>query len=903
MDQADLLNEFVEEATEHLSDIEIQLLQIEAMGEDVDDGLVNTVFRAIHSVKGAAGFLGLTQINELSHHLEDVLGRVREGKLTPDPYNVDVMLKSADRLKTLIDDVETSNASDNSELCEKLKAVLDGAGAKSDSAAAGNSAESQLDEVSHRIEEATAPEPPDEAQGDQAEHVLETNEDPAPAQAPAASNGTVTPARSSAKKTDDSGADSKATRRAPESTIRVGVRVLDRLMNLAGELVLSRNQLMQTLAAISLKEDATRQSSLDKIALGLDQVTTELQETIMQTRMQPIGNVFNKFPRVIRDLSASLGKEIQLKTEGNEVETDKTIVEAIADPLTHLIRNSCDHGIESPDVRTASGKDATGSVVLKAYHQAGKVMIEIIDDGAGMDPEKLRRKAVEKGVLSEEAAARMSDADAVNLIFAPGFSTAAAVTDVSGRGVGMDVVRTNIEKIGGSVEVTSKLGAGSTVSITLPLTLAIIPAMIVEVSGHRYALPQSSIAELVQTDGKEKCIQQINHAEVLKLRGKLLPLVRLREVLGLNPGEEGDFGNDHQLVVLETGRCRCALAVDRVIDSEEIVVKPLGRHLNELPMLAGSTILGDGHVAMILDASGVAIDAEAHDSAASMDDAALDGAASDLQRLVLISVSPNDHFAIPMDIVSRIERINRERVEMIGSQRLMQYRGGTLPLLNIEDVVEVTQVDDPDESFVIVFKVCGHEAGLQVPYLEDIRDCDLNGSLETLRQTGVAGVAIIGEHSTRMLDLYGLTEVARPEWFESMDSEEAQTARILVCEDSAFFRNFLTRVLAEQGHEVTACEHGEEGWATLSERPKDFDLLVTDVEMPELSGIELTKRVRADGRFQDLPVIALTSLADEDSRRVGKEAGVNDYQVKMNKPELLASIDKLTAKTTSGGTR
>ncbi|MEM8910692.1 MAG: chemotaxis protein CheW [Planctomycetota bacterium] len=937
MDEPDLLNEFVAEAREHLGDIEIQLLQIEAMGEAINDGLVNTVFRAIHSVKGAAGFLGLTQINGVSHRLENVLGKVRDKKLIPDPYNVDVMLKAADRLKQLIESIESSNETDNTELCERLDKILDeevASVATADEASEDGEAETVV--INAESEEIEAEAVSESAESESARRSESRKSSAKAKSTPGKSNAVKkrvesklddatelldeaqgkkqsAKAATSASTSDSSTASvRRATAPAPESTIRVGVRVLDRLMNLAGELVLSRNQLMQAIAGASQQNQAmadqgtaasNRVGNLDAIAAGLDQVTTELQESIMQTRMQPIGNVFNKFPRIIRDLSASLGKQIQLRTEGNEVETDKTIVEAIADPLTHLIRNSCDHGVETPEVRTAAGKSASGTVILRAYHQAGKVMIEIIDDGAGIDPNRLKSRAIEKGILDADAAARMSDREAVNLIFAPGFSTAAVVTDVSGRGVGMDVVRTNIEKIGGGVEVTSELGQGSTVRITLPLTLAIVPSMIVGVGDRRYALPQSSIVELVQTDGKEKCIQRANQAEVLRLRGTLLPLVRLRQILG-NPcdSSESDL-DDCQLVVVETGHCKFAMAVDRVLDSEEIVVKPLGRHLSNLPLLAGSTILGDGRVAMILDTAGIASRIDLATESASDED--LPGerqpgeVAQDVQRMVLLSVSNRDRFAVSMDIVSRIERVEADRIEMLGERPAMQYRGSTLPLISIDEVVKVSEVDRPKQVHIIVFRVYGREVGLISPHLHDICDSDLTSGVQMIRDEGVAGIAVIQETSTRLLDLYGLTKVARPDWFEVTGSDDEQvqrSARILVCEDSTFFRTFLTRTLADEGHKITSVENGELGWCELAEHPDDFDMLMTDIEMPELDGIELTRRVRADGRFDELPIIALSSLADEESTARGRAAGVDDYQVKMNKPALLASIQSLIAK-------
>ena len=902
MIDADILNEFVEESREHLGDIEIQLLSIEAMGADANDDLVNTVFRAIHSIKGAAGFLGLDQINQLSHRLENVLGKIREHELVPDPYNVDVMLKSADRLSGLIENIDTSNDTDNSDLCSQLDVILEGGDAKAlaTSTTDGGSSEGesqagepatsdevavaateQVEQIETAVSEAVAPAPP-------------ATPDPPAAPAPP-----PTPAPTmQAAKAKSAAANRNEARTSADSTIRVSVRVLDQLMNLAGELVLSRNQLLRTLG------EQANIPHLEKVASGLDQVTTELQETIMQTRMQPIGNVFNKFPRVIRDLSSSLGKSIDLSMEGNEVETDKTIVEAIADPLTHLIRNSCDHGIESPEVRRAAGKPEAGRVLLRAFHQAGKVMIEIVDDGAGMDPHKLRNKAVEKGVVTAEDAAAMSDHDAVNLIFAPGFSTAEQVTDVSGRGVGMDVVRTNIEKIGGGVEVQSELGKGSTILITLPLTLAIVPSMIVSVGDEPFALPQANIVELVQTGGSDKRVERVNNAEVLRLRGALLPLIRLGEVLGQDPEEQSECkkdadGNDRQqVVVVEAGRNRLAISVDRVLDSEEIVVKPLGKHLANLPLFAGSTILGDGRVAMILDIagivsqSGITADGDVGDDV--RDNA--DNDELDVLRMVLISTSSEDHFAVSMDVVKRIERVSKERIENVGDRKMLQYRDGALPLLSLDEAITLNATDETDFLHVIVFSVYGREVGLLAPHLDDIAECDLTCLSETSSCDGVAGVAVVKDRTTRIIDIYGVTELARPEWFEKSDGtsgdSEARTCNLLVAEDSKFFRNFLVTTLVEEGHKVEAFEDGQEAWDFFQSTDQEFDLLLTDLEMPRMDGFALTRLVRAHDENADIPIIVLTSLADQSAVDRCYEVGATEHQVKMNKPDLLAAIQK-----------
>lgn len=943
----ELLTDFIQEARDHLGDIESQLLKIEVLGDEFDDDLVNTVFRAIHSIKGAAGFLGLSTINRLSHSLENVLGAVRSHKLVPDPFNVDTMLRAADRLRELIEDIQTSNDQDVDQLVQKLDQIFDTTLGSNQPASATQVAQADLSDTAgapvtknkpRRTKvtagEATGTDPADcsvatvkrSASKTRKRGGSQVRSDRQPAQTkakqPAAVEGPSESVSQSAVNLIDqsqaglaaaistngddsrnlSSADHRGTESGdastkklaqPEATIRVGVRVLDRLMNLAGELVLSRNQLLRAIDNRSHDE-----SGLSPIAAELDQVTTELQEAIMQTRMQPIGNVFNKFPRVLRDLSAQLGKQVSLEMEGNEVEVDKTIVEAIADPLTHLIRNSVDHGVEGPEVRSAAGKPIEGLVRLRAFHQAGKVVIEIIDDGAGMDPAKLRSKAVEKGVITSDQASRMNQRDSLALIFAPGFSTAAAVTSVSGRGVGMDVVKTNIEKPGGSVEIDSTLGNGSTVRILVPLTLAIVPSMIIASGRYRFALPHACIIELVRADGNEKRIEKVSGVEVLRIRGQLLPLVRLRELLAFSSTQTDDSRED-QIVVVEANEIRFALAVDHVLDSEEIVVKPLGRHLNNLPLLAGATILGDGKVAMILDAVGISGRAKL---SSCVDDLTANAMAheranqSESQRLLLLSLNAIDHFAVSMDIVNRIERITVSDIEYVGDQKVLKYGDVMLPLLEIPHVLKCSQPIEPDHLYAIVYTVYGREVGLLAPILRDIRESNSEVDTHNCSEKSVAGVTIIDDRVTRVLDVYSLAEAVHPNWFEKYKElrPQVESNRVLVCEDSAFFRTFLRSTLKDHGYEVFDAADGEAGWELLCETP-DIHLVVTDVEMPRLGGFGLTERIRREPRFAEMPVIALTSLADDESIQRGLSAGVNEYQVKMNKPVLLESVARLIA--------
>ena len=526
----------------------IKLLSIEESGADVDVDLINEVFRGIHSIKGAAGFLGLKKVNDLAHSLENLLNMMRNLELVPTSAMIDVMLRAADRLQGLINDVDSSNDEDVSEHITALEQIASG----STPEAAPPVAEAPP-EPEPEPEPAPAAEAADaddiDAQIAQAFAAREAKEaaeqaaaEPAPAPEP---TPTPEPAQPQAEKKSPPKKEGEK-KSAPETSIRVSVGVLDKLMNLAGELVLSRNQLMQAISSAD-------RCSLDTIASRLDQVTTEVQESIMQTRMQQIGTVFSKFPRIVRDLSGKLGKQCSLNIEGKEVEVDKTIVEAIGDPLTHLIRNSVDHGIESPADRKKAGKPEEGTMDLRAFYQAGKVRIEIEDDGAGINPDKLKQKAISKGIITQDRADQMGDREAIRLIFHPGFSMAAKVTDVSGRGVGMDVVKTNIAKLGGTVDIESTIGKGTLIVITLPLTLAIIPSLVVQCGHDRFAIPQVNIVELVRVRGEEldERIGCVQDAEVLRLRGSLLPLIRLADVVEMNSAEDesSDENSDEEATV------------------------------------------------------------------------------------------------------------------------------------------------------------------------------------------------------------------------------------------------------------------------------------------------------------------------------------------------------------------
>ncbi len=944
----EILQGFVEESLEHLADIENDLLAIEEAGANIDEELVNKVFRAAHSIKGGAGFMGLTTIQELSHAAENVLGMIRSKKLVPTPEIVNVLLLSSDQLRTMIENVQSSNEEDISSNLNPLNAIADGT-----FSTPGNTQEEVTPEAAPKepaqtvVEQEQPVETPPPAQ--------EEKQPPPPqetqATAPPMPQPTSEPVTPAVKEPPQTAAAPPKTGTPKTESIRVHVSLLDSLMTLAGELVLSRNQLLQTISSEEMR-------SAEAVGQRIDLITSELQEAIMLTRMQPIGNVFNKFPRVVRDLSKKLGKTIDLTIVGKDVELDKTIIEAINDPLTHLIRNSVDHGIEDPANRKAVGKSETGLVVLKAYHAAGQVVIEISDDGKGLDGEALAQSAINKGLITQDQAKLMSDKEKVNLIFLPGFSTAKSVTDVSGRGVGMDVVKTNLDQLGGSIDIISEKGAGTTISIKLPLTLAIIPCQIIETSGERYAIPQVNLEELLRIPANQikERVERVGTAEVVRLRGTLLPLIRLADILGIQRtfiDKEGNLAADRRerisdrrgtesplfqdgqkkqkfentkenvsqrsqedrrysaasalnIVVVSTGSIKYGLVVDQLQDSEEIVIKPLDRHLQQCEGYAGATIMGDGRIALILDVSNLARMAEltsleGSDRAAEIRAEAEEAsqAKQDRQSLLVFKNSATESFGVPLNQVERIEKIKQEKIEILGGKRVMQYRGGTLNLISIDDVASVEPIADTDNLLVIVFNIANKPVGLLATGPIDALEVPADIDDSTLAQTGIMGSLIIGGQTTMLVNVYELVNTLFPDWDEKkkndlyvagVEEENAPPPTILIAEDSKFFRNQVRGYMTEVGYNVIEAEDGVEAFQMLEQFSEEITLLVTDIEMPNMNGFELTQKIRADQRFSTLPIIALTTLASEEDMAHGKAVGIDEYHIKLDKERLMVSV-------------
>ena len=731
----EIVQEFLVESHENLDQLDRDLVELEQRPGSRD--LLGSIFRTIHTIKGTSGFLAFGRLEAVTHVGENLLARLRDGRMSMTPATTDVLLEMVDAVRALLAAIEatgTEGAVVVDDVVARITAVLD----------AGQPAAAPA-------EPAPAP-APDETTGP----VAET----APVDEP-----TDVPADVPVDVTADVPAEEGTGRRSvADASIRVDVDVLDTLMRLVGELVLARNQIVRQ-AGEQDDQDVVRS------AQRLNLIATELQEGVMKTRMQTIDHLWSKLPRVVRDLGAQCGKQVRLAMVGRETELDRTLLEAVKDPLTHLVRNAVDHGLESSQARLAAGKPAEGVLTLRAYHEGGQVVVEVCDDGAGIDSERVAAKALGKGLRTVGQVAAMSPADLLQLIFLPGFSTAAAVTNVSGRGVGMDVVKTNIESIGGTIEVESTLGRGTTCRLRIPLTLAIVPALTVECAGDRYAIPQVSLLELVALDADRaaSAVENVNGAPVYRLRGALLPLVRLADVLGV----ESDRSDGHVLIaVLQAEGKRFGLVIDRVLSTEEIVVKPLATRLKALGTYSGATILGDGRVALILDVQALArgaLSADVLDRQASEQQSATT-AGGEPHRVLVAGIGGGRQVAIPLSSVTRLEHIAAASVERVGSREAVQYRGAILPLLRLDQHLGSCGDREGDDLVVVVYSADGRSVAIVVDEIVDIVEGEAEVSSD-IDDHGLLGSAVIRDRIIELLDVRAAILAADPHFYTAAHHE------------------------------------------------------------------------------------------------------------------------------------
>jgi two-component system chemotaxis sensor kinase CheA len=879
----DLLREFLTETSESLDVVDVQLVKFEQ--EPNNAKILDNVFRLVHTIKGTCGFLGLPRLEALAHAAETLMGKYRDGSPVTGA-GVTTILKTIDRIKAILGALEQTQAEpdgNDRDLIDVLEDMAMASPAQAPAAAPEPVADKAAGELVYQVLE--RPLRPGEVSLDELERAFrETSvEQAAPATAApakaASAKAKSAPARKAAEPAElAEGGDSKVA----AQSIRVNVETLEGLMTMVSELVLTRNQLLEI---VRRHEDSEFKVPLQR----LSNVTAELQEGVMKTRMQPIGNAWQKLPRIVRDLAAELKKDIELEMHGAETELDRQVLDLIKDPLTHMVRNSADHGLEGPAERTRDGKPEKGTIRLSAYHEGGHIIIEIADDGRGLHTEKIKAKAIANGVASEADIEKMTEAQIHKFIFAPGFSTAAAVTSVSGRGVGMDVVKTNIDQIGGTIDLKSVWGEGTTFTIKIPLTLAIVSALIVEAGGDRFAIPQLSVVELVRAQANsEHRIERIKDTAVLRLRNKLLPLVHLKRILGMPMGSE-ETGDNGFIVVTQVGSRQFGIIVDGVFHTEEIVVKPMSTKLRHITTFSGNTILGDGSVIMIVDPNGIAaaLGREAGEATKDedVDPARLAANENRISMLVFRAGSPEPK-AVPLSLVTRLEEVACDKIEHSNGRYLVQYRGALMPLV---PVGHETRVRDKGTQPLLVFSDAGRSMGLVVDEIVDIVEDNLN--IEVASDIpGILGSAVIKGQATEILDIGHYLPLAFEDWFRRKEMRaEALTKKLLFVDDSAFFRNMLTPVLKAAGYDVTTVSAADEALARLKASP-DYNVIVSDIEMPGMNGFELAEAVKADPKAARIPIIALSSLTNPASIERGRQAGFHDYVAKFDRPGLIAAL-------------
>ena len=863
----DLLREFVTETNESLDVVDVELVRFE---QDPNNAkILANVFRLVHTIKGTCGFLGLPRLEALAHAAETLMGKFRDG-LPATNDAVTLILTTIDRIKQILESLEREQREPD--------------GADDDLI-------SDLEGRVERLAPASVPAAPQRAVGTLTPQVLERplrpgedslddlerafRETPVAPRSPKPAK----PAPAEPPKDDDNA-------KAANQSIRVTVDTLERLMTMVSELVLTRNQLLEL---VRRHEDSEFKAPLQR----LSNVTAELQEGVMKTRMQPIGNAWQKLPRIVRDLSNELGKQIDLEMQGAETELDRQVLDLIKDPLTHMVRNSADHGLETPEQRRAAGKSENGRIRLSAYHEGGHIIIQIADDGRGLDTARIKAKAIAQGLVAEADADKLSEAQIHKFIFAPGVSTAAKVTSVSGRGVGMDVVRNNIDQIGGTIDVKSVTGVGLSFTVKIPLTLVIVAALIVEAGGDRFAIPQIAVIELVRARaGSEHRVERIKDTAVLRLRDKLLPLARLSQLLGTDP-EPGDVESGF-IVVTQVGSQSFGIIVDSVFHTEEIVVKPMSSKLRHIAMFSGNTILGDGTVIMIIDPNGIAqslgstvtsqMDA---DEAADTQHAAADERTT---SLLVFRAGSNQPKAVPLALITRLEEIDARKIELSNGRHMVQYRGQLMPLVSMNESV---RVKGEGAQPLLVFSDGARSMALVVDEIVDIVEDRLDIQVGS-DNSGVLGSAIIKGQATEIIDVGHFLPLAFEDWFRNKEpSRRARPRSLLLIDDSPFFRNMLTPVLQAAGYEVSAVASALEALAMLKDG-RAFDVVITDIEMPEMNGFEFAERLRGDPRTADLPIIALSSVVSAEAVERGRQVGFHDYVAKFDRQGLIAALKEQT---------
>ncbi len=912
-----IIEEFIFETNESLSSIGQELTQFESDTTNVE--ILNEVYRKVHTMKGSANFLGFKKLQKITHILENILDLVREHKIEVNSNLTDLLLKGFDSCQVIVKNIEENETEGEGnfdtlrlQLLSFLESILQEKNFSLDDTQLNLTSSIQLkkpdiSQLEKKSEEV------DNKQKEKASLniVKETveNINLSTQSTPKQKKDSEIKMELEKELTEDA-ANKNVSNKSADSYVRVHVSLLDKIMNIVGELVLNRNQIMQYM-------NDCQEYELQKLSHKLNIITSELQNQIMNTRMQPVGNVINKFERVIRDLAKTQGKKITLHISGQDTELDKTLLESVKDPLTHLVRNCVDHGIEAPSVREARGKPEMASINIRAYHEGGQVAIEISDDGAGIDPQKILNKAIEKSIITQEQAAQFSEQKILNLIFTPGFSTAEKVTNISGRGVGMDVVKSNIEKIGGSVHINSHLGEGSSFKLKIPLTLAIIPALHVCAEGENFAIAQSNLIELVRIEEENlhQSIETIKGTQLLRLRGEIIPLLNLKKSLNLEVLHESSLRINAQfeegiekisahkntvtnIVVLNADGQIYGLIVDEILDTEEIVVKPLSSKVKEISAFAGAAILGNGKVTLIIDVVGfLNTFGHYHDEKSETKTFTLKQGlqiSGNLQQEYLIfTLQDKRKYALPLVLVDRLEEIDSRKVEFTGKQPIYHYRNKPMPLILLEDFIatdakpiSLSQNDNKLKCIVVTINKLSY--GIIVDEIFDISKNQDEINSDASKIDGVLGTIFIDDRAVTVLDFYRVVELKTG--IKPFEHSRYSRQKVLLAEDSAIFRKLITDLLLEINLTPVIAHNGKEALDILKEN-KDIKLVISDIEMPVMDGFELGEAIRENESLKNVKLIALTSKVKESDLQKTKEIGFDYHLEKFKKDIIIEKID------------
>ncbi|WP_288901112.1 chemotaxis protein CheW [uncultured Sneathiella sp.] len=901
----DLLSEFLTETNENIGIVDASLVVLEQ--DPSDESHIDSIFRLVHTIKGTCGFLGLPRLEAVAHAGENVLGKIRDKELTVTTDVVTLILEAMDAIKDIlatIEETEEEPAGNDADLISRLNDVAFGEIAteaalapEQDEIPAGMVSEAELEAA---FQAAEGPDDdfkeadlrPGEVSLEELEAAFQAAEGPDDMVAPPA----VTQEKSPPEEKNNAVEKTSKESSIANQSIRVNVQMLENLMTMVSELVLTRNQLLQMVRGMDDNEFTVPLQRLSH-------VTTELQEGLMKTRMQPIGNAWSKLPRIVRDLSHDLGKKIDLVMHGAETELDRQVLELIKDPLTHMVRNSADHGLEVTEDRLEAGKPETGKIILEAYHEGGHIIIKITDDGRGLNSEKIKKKVIDSGLATEAELNGMSKQQIHNFIMRAGFSTAEKITNVSGRGVGMDVVRSNIEKIGGTIALTSEEGEGSTFTIKIPLTLAIVSALIVECCGERFAIPQTSVVELVRasTNGSsDHTIEMINASPVLRLRDHLLPLVHLSEIMRLETAadevaDRSDVkGSEEFIIVIQVASFLFGIVVDRVFDTEEIVVKPIAPILKNLSIFSGNTILGDGSVIMILDPNGIAAmsgDAVVTSESSVNEETSQAQVQDEKVALLVFRAGGKDPKAVPLSLVARLEEIDVGTIEVANGKRVVQYRGQLMPLTTIDDNIEIKE---EGRQAVLVFSDQDRSMGLVVDEIVDIVEDHLDVEMISERD-GYVGSAVIRGKATDIVDVGYCLNKCFGSWVGDSQTRPFghgnKKQKVLLVDDSPFFRNMLVPLLKTAGYDVSTAENGIDALKK-RESGETFDIIISDIEMPEMDGFRFAEEVKGDDRWNGTPIVALSSHTTPGDFDRGRAVGFSDYVAKFDRDSLMSALSQ-----------